>query len=510
MNTLTKYFLSSVTDEEMDKISQQSLVGRISPVNDGCVVKNKVSLKDSVKKKISEIVRKLYDNDPKLRKPRSVFFKEIQNSPEFKNLMYSSETQIHFHLNEKILLLCGGAFGHLTHPYEDLSLTFKDVKDIVNSALSGKLQADEKVDGQNLMFTWKGGHLRAARNKGHIKNYGVNALTKDQLDHMFSDRPPRIRQAFVTAMGDLETALKQVDVRILEEIFQEGKRFINVEVILPATQNVVPYGLNVLVFHGTVEYDEVGNPIGQGIIEAGQYLENIIKKVNANVQKNFTLRGPNRIVLKQVKDFQQKKREYLDKIKKAQGKLLDSATIADYHSEIWGQMIIEKAKGLGYTISKNVVADLVNRWVHDDKSKRIAQLQKEISSEPFKQWIREFDGNGSQSYFKQVNEPFENLFLKLGVDVLINASGYLAASPDSAAREVAQQTQQEIEKIKRSDDPNDLKKLEHELDRIQKMGGLEKTAGTEGITFYKNGKIYKLTGLFASINQILGMIRYKK
>jgi hypothetical protein len=311
-------------------------------------------------------------------------------------------------------------------------------------------------------------------------------------------------------MSDLEAALKRVDVRMLEDIFQEGKRFMNVEVILPATQNVVPYGLNVLVFHGTVEYDEAGNPIGQGLADAGKFLEDIIKKVNANVQKNFTLRGPNRIALKQVKDFQLKKREYIDKIKKAQGKLPDSATLANYHEQVWSNMIRTKAAEVGYQAPDSVINDLVKRWVHDDKSKKISQIQKEITSEPFRQWIAQFEGKQAAAYFKQVNEPFENLFLKLGVDVLANASGYLATSPDQTARVVAQQTQQEIEKIKQSNDPDALAKLEKELVRIQKLGGLEKMAGTEGITFYRNGKIYKLTGLFAPVNQILGMIRFKR
>jgi hypothetical protein len=364
----------------------------------------------------------------------------------------------------------GGAFGHLTHPYEDLSLTFADVKDIVNQALSGKIQADEKVDGQNLMFTWKKGHLRAARNKGHLKAYGANSLTKEQLDQMFADRPPHIRQAFVTAMGDLEAALKKVDVRLLEEIFQEGKRFMNVEVILPATQNVVPYGLNVLVFHGTVEYDEQGNPVGQGMTKAGEYLESVVKKVNANIQRNFTLRGPNQIALKQVKDFQQKKREYLDKIKRAQGKLPEKTTIAQYHEMVWSKMIQQKGQALGYAVPPSLVKDLTQRWIHQDKSKNISQLQKEIESKEFQQWVREFDGKPSANYFKQVNEPFENLFLKLGVDVLANASGYLATSPDETARRVAQQTQKEIENIKQTGDPDALEKLERNWKESKNWG----------------------------------------
>ena len=404
----------------------------------------------------------------------------------------------------------GGAAGHMAHPYEDLELTFDDARDIVNSALSGKIQADEKVDGQNIMFTWKGERLRAARNKGHIKNHGADALTKNQLDQMFADRPPHIRKAFVTAMGDMEKSLTNIDFRILDKIFDNGKRFMNVEVILPATQNVIPYGLNVLVFHGTVEYDEQGNPIGKGMEDAGHYLENVVKQVNANVQQNFTLRGPNKIVLNQVKNFQKKKQEYLTKIDKAQGSFPGTATIKDYHNAAWNKMITEKAKELGYQIPPSVLEDLTRRWVVGDKSKGIVQIQKEITSEPFRQWVKQFDGKPSVVFFKQVNEPFENLFLKLGVDVLASASGYLAASPDKTAQAVAAQTRQEIENIKQSNDPEAIAKLERELLRIQKMGGLEKIAGTEGIVFYRNGKIYKLTGLFAPLNMILGMIRYKK
>lgn len=409
----------------------------------------------------------------------------------------------------KRLLLCGGAYGHLSHPYEDMGITFADMKDIINSALSGNIKADEKIDGQNLMFTWKNGELRAARNKGHIKNYGENSLTKNQLDVMFADRPPQIRQAFVYAMTDLETALSMVDEKQLNEIFQDGKRFMNVEVVLPATQNVIPYGLSLLVFHGTVEYDQSGNPVGVGIIDAGEYLDKIIKNVNSNVQKHFTLRGPNRIILKQVKDFQQKKKEYLSIVKKLQGTLPDTATLEDYHRLVWSEMIREKSKEFKYSVSDIVVSQLVNRWVSEDKTIRIVKLQKEIESEEFKQWIQQVDRQ-RDLYFKKLNQPFEYLFLKLGVDVLSNASGYLAASPDKAAREVSAKTQEEIEKIKQLNDPEAMSKLERELERIKHLGGLEHMSGTEGIAFYRNGKVYKLVGSFAPVGQILGMIRYKR
>ena len=47
-----------------------------------------------------------------------------------------------------------------------------------------------------------------------------------------------------------------------EKIFGNGKSFMNIEVIWPQSVNVVPYGQPLLVFHGTMEYDESGTAIG--------------------------------------------------------------------------------------------------------------------------------------------------------------------------------------------------------------------------------------------------------
>ena len=48
-------------------------------------------------------------------------------------------------------------------------------------------------------------------------------------------------------------------------------------------------------------------------------------------------------------------------------------------------------------------------------------------------------------------------------------------------------------------------KLTFELERIKAIGGFEKLVPTEGIVFVYKGKTYKLTGLFAPINQLLGI-----
>lgn len=129
-------------------------------------------------------------------------------------------------LNEpKPILNEGGAYGHLAHPYEDMELTFQDLKNMVDKALLGDLKAFEKTDGQQLSFTWKDGQLRLARNKGHLKNQGQNALTMDGIKVMFSDKPQNIQDAFSFAVEDLSNALSKVPKEELNQMFGNGKKF---------------------------------------------------------------------------------------------------------------------------------------------------------------------------------------------------------------------------------------------------------------------------------------------
>jgi len=50
----------------------------------------------------------------------------------------------------------GGAAGHMSHPFDDKDLTFKDLKKMIEQSLEGDLkETTEKLDGQNLMISYK-------------------------------------------------------------------------------------------------------------------------------------------------------------------------------------------------------------------------------------------------------------------------------------------------------------------------------------------------------------------
>ena len=84
----------------------------------------------------------------------------------------------------------GGAYGHMNHPFDsEVNLTFGQLKDIVNRALDGTLEnTREKTDGQALAISWRDNRLVAARNKGHLKNKGENALDIKGVSDKFQGR----------------------------------------------------------------------------------------------------------------------------------------------------------------------------------------------------------------------------------------------------------------------------------------------------------------------------------
>ena len=50
-----------------------------------------------------------------------------------------------------------------------------------------------------------------------------------------------------------------------------------------------------------------------------------------------------------------------------------------------------------------------------------------------------------------------------------------------------------------------IDKLKLELKRLNAIGGAKRIVPIEGIVFVYNGQTFKLTGAFASLNQLLGI-----
>ncbi len=403
------------------------------------------------------------------------------------------------------LLLEGGAYGHMAHPFDiDMNLTFGDLKTIVSKALDGDLElAREKTDGQALAISWKDGRLIAARNKGHLANAGNNALTSNELITKFEGRG-EISDAFKYAIQDLERAISQLSDIQKQSIFKNGKAFMNCEVIYPASTNVIPYGQSLLIFHGTMEYDEAGNPTSESS-ETGGILAKMIQDINADVQEEFSIQGPPIQNLPKSRELKAKKPYYFNKINKLQKEfgLGDNAGISEYHQAWWSKWIDENAPS---KLSNEEKEGLVKRWAFLDKSFRLRDI-KDIET---REWAERTDKNDLKSITKQNIMKFEDVFLGLGADVLSFMTSVLTVNPEVARKKMLSSLKSTIEDIQKSGDPSSIKKLELELKRLQSLGGFDKIVPAEGIVFNYKGATYKLTGAFAPLNQILGIFKYSR
>lgn len=428
--------------------------------------------------------------------------------------------------SESKLITEGGAAGHMAHPWDDHGLTFNDIKEIVSRALEGRLDIEqavtEKTDGQNIFVTWKNNEIGFARGSGTI----INPMTTTEIIADFQRKQQKaiaekgaeaganyqpVVDAYQACAEDLTEAFNAIPENTLNQIFKNGRVFANMEIIYPATKNVIAYDKAHLQFHNLVEYDEKGKVI-ETDLTGGATMQKIIQDANAHMQKTFSFIPPQRIKLGRVYDFEDQQAAFFNEIAQLQTKfnLKDTDLISEYHKSWWRDVIKSKAQQLGYDITDELVDTLMYRWSFNDKSTNISILKKQIVNPEFLAWVDEFDKKDFKQYKKQNLEPFESIFLRLGVLVLQNATNYLAANPDQTVQEIKTELAQLIKDLQTKGDVATIQKLEQELRRIQKLGGFDAIVPTEGVVFTFQGNTYKMTGAFAPVNQLLGVLKYTR
>jgi hypothetical protein len=403
-------------------------------------------------------------------------------------------------LNES-LLLEGGAYGHMSHPFDDMDLTFGDLKNIISKALNGDLGVvREKTDGQALAISWKNGRLIAARNKSHLQNAGAGAMGIDDVASKFGGRGA-LTDAYNFAMRDLTAAISSLSEAQRKKIFNDGRCFMNLEVIWPTSVNVIPYGQAILVFHNTTCYDEKGSAIGANQGAASQ-LAGMIKQVNADVQSKYTIQGPPVTSIPKNENLSGKQGKYLGKLSKLQSQfgLSDGDNVANYHQAWWENFIDTKSPEKVDKLTRDA---LVRRWAFGEKAFRLDK--NNITNEKILAWAINNDKVNVAKQQKDNIRPFEEIFLGVGADILDFVSSVLTVHPDKAIRAMKDKFKSVANQVRTAGSPAQVAKLKAELGRLNKLGGVDRIVASEGLVFFYGGKTYKLTGTFAPLNQILGI-----
>ena len=406
----------------------------------------------------------------------------------------------------------GGAYGHLSHPFEDIGLTFLDLEEMLMSTVNGAFGPEhfvqEKTDGQNIMISWKNGQLIAARNKQHLKNAGENALTIQGVADLFAGRGD-IETAFNAAMNDLSASIGALSDADRTKYFEEGKKFASVEIITPVTQNTVPYGQNMLVFHGVVEHDADGNAVGEDK-QAGRDLGKLVADANAAAQAMFFVRGPQDIASSPLPNTEARAKYYKNKLTHLmhESGCTQTSTVGDYALGMGKNVVLDAAKKEKIDIPEQALDGLARRVADIDKSYAVGQIKKDLGENA--EWYISTEKKMAKRWKREVYAPLESIFLEIGTEMMKNISAFLSANPTQAAEDMRKEIDKTIATIRTNGDEKDIEKLETELARVSAAGGLESIVPTEGITFLFKGKLYKYTGIFAPLHQIRSILAYKK
>ena len=180
----------------------------------------------------------------------------------------------------------------------------------------------------------------------------------------------------------------------------------------------------------------------------------------------------------------------------------DSDSFGYYHQVWWENFVDKKMKGL----DNKTRMQLVKRWAFFDKSFRLNG--KNIPDEKLLAKAKDFDKLNHADQVKKNMLPFEILFFELGAEVLKNVEGFLAANPDKAIQDMRKQVAKAISDVRKGGDLKKLNRMTQQLQKIASIGGFKRIVPSEGLVFIYKGNTYKLTGAFAPVNQITGMMTF--
>lgn len=401
----------------------------------------------------------------------------------------------------------GGLGGHMSHLYEDKDMTFGELKAIFHQASKGKLESvSEKLDGQNVFFTFDLAEgLRFARNTAHIKTGGMGA---DEIESKWADKPA-VATAFGKSYKVLSAAIAGLSPADRKAIFNDGKIWYSAEIVGTLNPNVINYDQDAVVFHesGNV-YDENGQPLN---VDTSANFAKLVASVNrmqaAIKDSGWKVLGPVMVPLQKLSNDEPLEIAVssLDQIMNQYGMSNDN-TLGEMFEEY---VVADKLKDIvADDDTKQYIAELVSDFDNNITSKKpiLADLVEQglVQKEDLKA-ISSIIKDGPKLYTDFV-DPVREIVTGFAIQVLRAVQSYLVINPNKEIQRLRDEVEKAITNIKQTGTEHSNQVLERELSRLRNLDNV--TSSMEGIAFKYNGKLYKLTGAFAPVNQILGISKY--
>ena len=392
----------------------------------------------------------------------------------------------------------GGAAGHLSHLHEDLTITFGDIKSVLQNVAEANIEAYEKVDGQNILFTYHTptASIKTARNAGDLKRGG---MSPDEFSSKWKGHPAE--KAFVNGFKAISSAISKIPEKELTKLFgNNGENFVNAEIMYVGNPNIVQYGSNWIVLHGMTGPTKSDSGFNKLIELVGNAEESIDND-------NWKVSGPQIAQLNNIsndKHFE----TFSSKIDSI-NTLGDSATLADFVEEQLNTGVLDN---IDITPAKK--KQLIDIILSKENAPRLIDIKKGLPKDTQKQLSAVGTKQNRYKLISKIVSPIENAINDFAIEVLRGLKSFFAADHKNEIVRMRSELQSAINNLQQVKG-TDAETISLMLDKqLSKLGRIENVASTmEGIVFeYPVGskKLYKLTGAFAMANQIIGKSRRLK
>lgn len=401
------------------------------------------------------------------------------------------------YLLECLVVNEGGMAGHMPHPIDFSEFTAADLKELITDLFSGKIEdITEKIDGTNLQSTMnENGTVLFIRNNTELNSVG-GGMTIDDIPNRWVDKPS-VMNTFLSAAKTITEVFKNVDPKFFNP--EPNKRLtVNSECVIAGVTNIIPYAEAQVDFHDIYVYVKNGDK---------WVLDEVTKKGLDVIDKACEKVDNAKLTPKVIIEITKESNNLIKKYHKLIDDLIedDSISIDNWKYSKFIEYIKDNYPWIEN--DKTGLTALYNRWFNGDKSINLKVLKK-IYSDNLTE-LTDLDKKGYKDIVNTIIDPLDQIFVKLGNDVIKLCKGLINGSSNN---DVIKQLQTNLEDVVKGVNTNGSSetqaKLLRQLQRIENAGGNSAINSAEGIVFKYKNKLMKLTGSFGPLNQILGSIKY--
>ena len=400
----------------------------------------------------------------------------------------------------------GGQSGHMAHPFDYTEFTLRDLKGLIRNLFSGRIEdITEKVDGTNIQATVnREGQVVFIRNNGDL-NSAAGGMSITDMATKWADKPS-VAKTFLSAGETITKVFNAMSDPVGFFNPKEGvKRVVNCECVVAGKTNIMPYASAQVDFHNIWTYEFDGTKWEKA---------DVSKKGLDIIQKACeTVDGAQitpKVIIKMVDDSNKILVDFikeLDKIFKDAG-CNERSTVDDWKyarflkyckdGQEWTDWVLKSEEGTRL---------LYDRWFKGIKSvniKKICALYPDDERN-----VRSVDAKEYQKWVADVMEPLDKFFLRLGNEVMTLCDGIINTGQEAqTCAQLRKDLEEVVNDVRKNGSVENNEKLTRQLNRLAELG--DQVNPTEGIVFSYQGKLMKLTGSFAPLNQILGSIKFAK